>query len=784
MLNKTTKLASLFFQAVTAKPRLVISIGLIIIIGFASFIPNLQKDTRTDAFIPEDHPALKFRNKTKELFGLEDPMVIAVINKGKNGVFNPHTLALVDWLTKKIAKMNNVDPDRMTSLATENNIIGTDDGMLVQPFIDQLPVNQLQANLIYKAIMDFPLYVGSLVSRDGKGTLITAELMDQTKAQQLYQDLLELIKTAPVIDGEEIHIAGEGAVSGYMGAYIDADAFRLNPIAAVVISLICLLAFRTLRGMILPNLVVIATAAGALGLMAAFDVRFFVITNALPVVLIGISVADTIHILSDYYEDVALNPNDHPRNITVRTMERMWRPITLTSLTTMAGFLGLSLASVMPPMKYFGLFAMVGVGIAWIYSLIVVPAFLSLLKLKPSSAHKQRNNSTHTEVDLFGKVLTRLGANVIRFPKSILLLSLSIIIAGGIGASKIQLDETLIRTFDRQEPLFIADSILNQLFDGTHYLDIMIETTNDEDLFIPENLKLIENLQKYVESLPHVEGSTSLVDYLKQMNRALNEGRDDAYRLPENANLAAQYFLLYSISGDPTDFQEEVDYDYRLANVRIRLNDGRYSKLKVVIEKTQKYIDEQFNQPEITAKLSGRVNIDYHWIKRLEESHVGSIAIALLLVWLMASISFRSMVAGTLSLLPVLVTILMIYAVMGYFGIWLSISTSMFAAIAIGLGVDFSIHTLERLQTLIRDNHENIDQAMLDLYPSTGRALLFNFIALSLGFGVLATSKVIVLQEFGLMVAVAIATSFIASMTLLPALLKIFKPRFIGFNRH
>jgi predicted RND superfamily exporter protein len=96
MLNKSKTFASLFFQAVTAKPRLVISIGLLVIIGFASFIPNLQKDTRTDAFIPEDHPALKFRDKTKELFGLEDPMVIAVINKGKNGVFNPHTRWLVN----------------------------------------------------------------------------------------------------------------------------------------------------------------------------------------------------------------------------------------------------------------------------------------------------------------------------------------------------------------------------------------------------------------------------------------------------------------------------------------------------------------------------------------------------------------------------------------------------------------------------------------------------------------------------------------------------------------
>ena len=150
---------------------------------------------------------------------------------------------------------------------------------------------------------------------------------------------------------------------------------------------------------------------------------------------------------------------------------------------------------------------------------------------------------------------------------------------------------------------------------------------------------------------------------------------------------------------------------------------------------------------------------------------------------ILASISFRSTVAGVMSLLPVVITILMIYAVMGFNGIWLSISSSMFAAIAILLGVDFSIHTLERLQVLIREKAESIDDALLDLYPSTGRALFFNFLALSLGFGVLATSKVIILQEFGLLVAVAIATSFITSLTVLPALVKLFKPRFLGLPK-
>lgn len=771
-----------FFRGVTAWPKRIIGVGIALIIVFASFIPTLEKDTRADAFIPSDHPALLFRDKVEDIFGLQDPMVIALVNEGENGIFNPHSLALVEWLTNKLETVDNIDPYRITSLATENDIIGTEDGMLVEPFFETPPHTQKGADGVRKAVMDFPLYLGSLVARDGTGTLIVAELQDQTKAQQVYEALLEIVAQAPVLEDERLYVAGEGAVAGYMGAYIDADAFRLNPIAGLVITLVCFVAFRTLRGMLLPNLVVVATAASALGLMAASGVSFFVITNALPVVLIGIAVADSIHILSQYYEEVALHPDDTPRDLSVRTMLHMWRPVTLTSLTTMAGFLGLYFASMMPPMQYFGLFALVGVGVAWIYSMTVVPAVLSLLKLKSSRAYQRQTDGYSlqpaSKVDGFGRILNGMGKMVVRTPRRILLAAFILVIIGGIGASKIQLDETLIRVFHHDEPLHIADSTLNQVFDGTHYLDIMIETPEPEDLFKPDNLRRIEALQNWLVTQPHVNGTTSIVDYLKQMNKALHEDQAEAYQLPDNSDLIAQYFLLYSASGDPTDFQEEVDYDYRLANVRARLDSGRYSVEKPVIEAAQKYIDQHLNGPGIKAYLSGRVNVDYHWIKRLGESHLGSIAIALLLVWLMAALSFRSALAGAVALLPVLLTILMIYAVMGFSGIWLSVGTSMFAAISIGLGVDFSIHTIERLQTLLRDGQYSIDTAILRLYPSTGRALLFNFAALALGFGVLTTSKVVVLHEFGILVAVAIGTSFVSSMTLIPALVKVFKPRF------
>ena len=780
--NQKSSFAQSFFRAVTAKPKTVILIGLFFIVLFASFIPTLQKDIRLDAFIPPDHPSLMYRYKTRDTFGLEDPMVIAITNEGAQGVFNPHTLFLVDWLTEQLADMDKVNPDRITSLATENNITGTEEGMEIEAFWDMPPKTQLEAEQVRDAIMDFPLYVGSLVAKNGNGTLIVAELNDQTQAQALYLELLELVKIAPTLPGEKIYVAGEGAASGYLGAYIDADAIRLDPIAGIIITIICLIAFRTLRGTLLPNLIVVATATASIGLMAAFKVPFFVITNALPVVLIGISVADSIHILSQYYEDQNKYPEENAKEIVLRTMSAMWRPISLTSLTTIAGFVGLSLASVMPPMQYFGLFALIGVAVAWIYSLTVLPAFLTLLKLKPSLAFKFDQSNSEFEVDRFGRALSFMGKGVSYSPKTVLLVALIIVGLSSIAATKMKIDNSAIQVFSTSSPLHIADTEINRLFDGTHYLDIMIETPQDEGLFKPENLKKIEALQSYLETLPHVSGTSSIVDYLKQMNRSLNEGNPNSYKLPESAELAAQYFLLYTSSGDPDDFEEEVDYDYRLANVRTVLNDGRYSIEKPVVESAQAYIDKHFSSSDITATLSGRVNVDYHWIERLADSHFGSVFIALMLVFAMASLSFGSVIAGLVALIPVALTILMIYATMGITGVWLNVGTSMFAAISIGLGVDFSIHTLERLQTLIRDHGKTAQEALKLFYTSTGRALFFNFLALSLGFGVLSISQVVTLKEFGLLVAVAITTAFITSLTVLPAITLLFKPKFMGFK--
>ena len=768
-----------FFKFITAWPKTFLILSLLTIVGMATLVPQIHKDTSSDAFIAKDDPVVLYRDQVREIFGLEDPIVVAVINDGTEGIFNPDSLALVDELTQAIAKLPNVDPDRVTSLATESNIVGTFDGMEVSDFFDPYPATQARADEIRAAIADFPLYQGALVARDGNATLIVAELLVQEEAQSTYEEILAVVAATPAAAGNEVHVAGEGAISGYLATYIDRDATRLNPLAAVVITLVLVIAFRTFIGAMLPNIIVLGTLAVTFGSMAAFGVSFYVITNGLATILIGIAVADSIHIMSQVYEERARDPalsstRQGRREIAVRAMSRMWKPITLTTITTIAGFAGLWLGAAMPPMKFFGLFAAVGVAAAWFYSIFFLPAALTLFPLKPSKLFKAANVN-----DRYGAGLQRLGSAALRKPRLTLTVAVVITIVGIAGTSRVIVQESQIENFQTDEPIYIADKEINDRMDGTNFLDIVIETDEPEALFRPDHLRRIEALQTFVEQFPAVRGSTSVVDYIKQMHKAVNENQDEFYSIPDDEFLVAQLFLLYSASGDPDDFEEEIDTDYSLANVRFNLHVADYRLLTEIIPTIQSYVENEFNNDEIRASLSGRVMVNYTWLKTIGDNHVRSLLLSLVFVWIAAAMMFRSLLAGALSLIPVGMSLLLVYAVMGFGSIWLGIGTSMFAAIAIGLGIDFSIHTLDRMKELIMNRQGNFDERLADLFPSTGRALFFNFAALALGFLVLTTSEVPPLIRFGLLVAVAVTTSFIASMTILPAIGKVLKPAFL-----
>lgn len=763
----------LFFKRLIRYRWLLLITALAIIGGLASQLGNLKKNTSADGFISESEPALIYRKVVENIFNLKDPLVIAVQSSGASGIYNDQSLRLVQWLSDQLISVPNIDPQGITSLATESNIQGDSVGMEVRKFLDG-SLDRAHIGWIKDSIENFPLYRGTLVSDDGSMTLIVAELLDQDQAEGTYQAVLQLIERAPEKGLDQIHVAGEGAISGYLSEYIDRDAKRLNPLAGIIITIVLIIAFFTPRAAIIPNLIVAGTVAGTLGAMAASGADFYVITNGLIVCMIGIAVADSIHIFSDYYETLASNPAMSQPDAIATAMARMWRPVTLTTLTTAAGFLALYPTNDMPPLQDFGIFGAIAVLIAGVLTLFVTPSLLSFVKARPSRLFRRQNNLSPDS-----RVARILSSLSLGHPGKVLFSGLLIAGFAVLGASNVVINEERIENFQHHEPIYVADKAINAAMDGTYHLDVVIETPDSDGIYMPAVLEQIEELQRFLELQPEVHGTTSIADYIKQMNRAVNEDDPKFYVLPDNKNLIAQLFLLYTASGDPTDFEERIDSHRKTALVRASLKTGSYQASQSLIPKLEHYLSTRFGG-EATAHISGRINVDYHWIDGIAESHLKSVAVSFLAVFLMSALLFRSLVGGLMAAIPVGLSILMIYAVMGVKGIWLGVGTSMFAAIAIGLSVDFAIHTIDRLrEAMSKAGDLTTKERISSVFASTGRALWFNLLAVSFGFGVLMTSHVPPLVNFGMLVALSVSVAFVASLLILPAITVVFKPGFL-----
>ncbi len=761
--------AGRFFHKITAYPKLMLLMSLVVIGVTGAGLGQLVKDTSVKAFIPPNHPAILAEEQATEIFGLSDSIAVAIVTRDGSSIFTPSTFALVADLSNKLAHLPNIRTDRVTSLATESSISGHDSAVEVIPYIEQENPSLTQVANARDRWREMPPHVGSIVSEDETGAVILAELVDVTLAAQTYKSVLSLIANEDTAS-LEFHVAGAGAVSGFLGSYIDQDARKLLPMVFGLVLSFIYFAFRRLNALPGPLLVVIGAVGGGLGIMAWSGVPYYAITNALPIILIAISVADAIHILSAYYQYRAQLPGETVRNLVVGSMVQMARPITLTTLTTIAGFAGIGFVSIMPPITAFAVFAALGVSLAWIFSIFALPNILVLLKLGPSPAFATWRQHKPGGI---GQILARIGAfATARFGLALCLFSLLSVIAA-IGASQMRIDRSQVENFAKSEPIRIADETLNATFAGTAFLDVIITSDKAEGLLDPSQMQRIADLQAYFESLPYVQKTIGITDYLDRLHRAVESTStsDTAGRvLPTGQDSIAQYLVVYEMSGDPTDFEEEIDYDYQTALVRGVLNTHYFSESRTTVEKLQTYIDSQFNSNTLSAKLAGEVTIGYHWMSQLERSHFIGVGLSLVLVLGMSIWVFRSITTGFIAVVPVSFTVLILYAVMGYLGIHLEPGTSMFAAIALGVGVDFGIHLVERLRGAYTAQTDKPAAAVNAVLPPTARSCFFNSAALGLGFSVLMLSDLPTLQRFGGLIAVAAVSSYLTALLIVPAL--------------
>ncbi|MEN7344135.1 MAG: MMPL family transporter, partial [Pseudomonadota bacterium] len=654
------------FERITARPFLVVIVALILIGLSAAGLSRLVKDTSVKAFIPPEHPSLIADQRAESLFGLSDSIAIAIFSDDGKTIYRPAIMRQIAELTEAIQSLDNIRYERVISIATESSIRGDGEAVMIDPYIEALPMTIGDAENAATRWADMSPHVGTLVSDDQAGAVILAELVDPANAAATYEAVMLLIEQYPV-EGTTLHVAGPGAVSGYLSRYIDQDARKLQPLVLVAVLAFILAAFRRVRALAGPLLVVIGSAGGALGLMAWLGVPYYAITNALPVIIVAIAVADAIHILSAFFLRREQAPETPCRQLVIDAMGEMARPITLTTLTTIAGFTGIALASIMPPITFFAIFAALGVALAWALSMLVLPNVLLLIDPGRSPAIARWQARRDVRPSALARLTGKRGYAAI-----VLSLFAVVTLIATNGASRLNIDRSQVENFAPGEPIRVADALINDAFAGTTFLDVIVSAREPEGLLSTRAMEDIRALQAHVESLPHVRKSVSIVDYLALLHGALESlpATMIAERtLPESDDLIAETLFTYELNADAADLEEEIDANYQHALVRIILDADRFSETRPVVEATEAYIDAHLSSGALTASLAGEVNISYHWMIRLGDSHFQGVLLSLALVVLISSLVFRSFVCGLIATIPVGLTVVALYACMGWLGI-------------------------------------------------------------------------------------------------------------------
>jgi hydrophobe/amphiphile efflux-3 (HAE3) family protein len=771
------------YRLIARFPKLTILAVLAVTLLIAIPIRWLHLETDLEAMMPVGHPVFLYNKKVEEIFSAKKRIIVGVVNEGPDGVFNPDTLELVERLSLKIEELEGVIGEDVISLRTLDNIVGSEDGLEVVRLMETAPETPEGAAELRRAVFDNDMFISNVVSPDGEATAIFAELEEECDKLEMYRRIRQMVRDETDSGENQIIIAGRPVIEGTLGRNAVDDMRTTMPLVILVSLVVLYLTLRSVRGVLLPLAVVIASVVWTLGIMAAAGIPLYAMTTLAPALLVAIGLAYGIHIINRYYEKAAAAPDGDRRGIVVSTMREMGTPVTMASLTSAAGFVSLATSDVMP-VKYFGIFTAIGVVSALLFSLTFIPAWLVLLPLRGRRGPPSRSEpeGSGAESGPLARLLGGLGRAVAGHPVRIVALAAAVVAVGLLFLLGVRVDGSALSNFEPGSEVLVADTLLNQRFGGTNTLNIVVEGEHPDDVKSPKLLRAIDSLQADLEGMREVGATLSIADYLKRMNRVMNEDRREYSRIPDSRDLVAQYLLLYSFSGDPDDFEEVVDYDYRRANVRIRANSDHSPVLKRVIERARSSGAALFAGLPVETHLAGSAMTMFTFVGLIVRGQILSVLGAIAMVFLITAVMFRSALAGLLCIIPVSIATLLNFSLMGATGIPLGVTTALLSGMGIGVGVDYAIHFVARYRALTRAEGDR-ERRVQRTIGTTGRAILFNAIVVTAGFLVLMVSNFPPSRYLSALMSVNMMACFLGAMTLIPACLLLLRPGFVEARR-
>ncbi len=732
-----------FAEGIVRLRYLIIIVVTAITIVMVFFLKDLEVNADVMSYLPEEDSSAMLFNRIGETYGGNEMAIIGL--EGKH-VFETEMLELVKQVTDSIRSVPGIG--YVTSLTNVLDIRGTEYGIETGRLVDEydIPTEREALDSLKAYTLSKDMYRGNLVSEDATATLVIGKILTNVDRTEVVEKIQQKLEGIP-FEGN-IYYGGMPVTLLELGRIIIGDIRYIAPLAFVLISLVLLAGFRNFRGVLLPMLTVLIAITWTMGLLAMLGYHITLLSNIIPVILLAVGSAYSIHVVNAVMAEQQIDPN----RALQRAVKYIVIPVVLASVTTIFGFLSFIAGSYLTLIREFGMFSAVGILFSMLLTVTFVPSLLAVMD------KKDRPAKTPATSRIFDRIPGKLSMLVFDHQRWLITIWLLLIAVSIWGITRIERRVDIIDYFQEDNIVRKGEALLKEKFNGSTPLYLMISG----DVQSPGVLHAMSQAQEYMTQFDYIPFSQSVADLIKQMNDVMGEGKvipDDELKITQLWFLLEGQEIMGQLVSPGLD--EGIIQGYVT------------SKNLEVLREIEKNFDA-FVEQHSTEKYSMAVTGIPIMMKRLDDSIINSqtysLIIALALVVLITSLLLRSFNKGMMAIIPIGVTLVVLFGIMGVTGVPLDIATVLTGSVTIGIGIDYSIHFISRFgegKEQLLGLQESLDRAI----RISGKAIVINMISVSAGFAMLVFSNLVPLQRFGFLIAVTMITAGLATLTILPMIL-------------
>ena len=743
-----------------ARPVWAICLSLLVTAIFGAGLRHIYLESQYRYFFGKDNPQLREFDKLQKVYAKDDS-VLVVIAPQAGDVFSPNTLRAVERLTELAWKTPY--STRVDSLTNFQFTQADEDSLVVQNLVpDASALDEAQLATIRREALREPMLRNRLVTEKSNVTAVNISVSVPGKSPTEVPEVAKFVREmAQQIErefpGHKTYLTGMIMLNNAFFEAGSGDMMRLTPLMYLVIIVIMTLLLRSIAGVIATLGVVFLAMIGALGFAGWAGIPISPPSAIAPTVVLTLGIADSVHVLSTVFS--LMRRGKSKKEALIESLRVNFQPVLLTSLTTVIGFLSLN-ASDSPPYHDLGNITAVGVSLAFVFSVVLLPAVMSMLPTRVR-ARPEAGQQLFARLGDF-VIARRLGLTIGLGLGSIFLIS---------QIPRLTVNDQFVEYFDRSIKFRTDTDFITDNLTGVYLMQFDVRAKESQGVTSPEYIRNLEAFGNWLHDQPDVLHVNSFTDVMKRINRSMHGDDDAYYRLPENRELAAQYLLLYEMSLPfGLDLTNQIDIDKSSSRVIVTLNGRSTKALLDLAARSDRWLKD--NTPSyMHATAAGPAVMFSHITERNIEGMVRGSILAFLLITIIMILSLKSIKYGMISLVPNVIPAGIAFGIWYFLKGEVGFAVSVVTSVTLGIIVDDTVHFLSKYVRARREGKRESMEAIRYAFSSVGAALVITSVILVVGFSVLMTSPFKLNATLGALSAMTVAIALGVDLLLLPGIL-------------